>query len=119
MVDQDSYVGFVGVQGRKSPTHQPSKPSKPDLPPPAPNMKIRQRTFSLTKETKGFGGVRPPKPDLPPPPFQPEGSTRSTPRVPLKLSTKHELNTNHPRSRSPSPKVSIYAMVYAHCNATL
>lgn len=108
VVDQDSYVGFVGVQGRKSPTQQPKKPSKPDVPPPAPNMKIRQRVSSLStgkKPPPPAGAVRPPKPDLPPPPFQPEGNVKSATRTPLKPTTKHELNSSNPRSRSPSPKV--------------
>ncbi len=102
MVDQDSYTGFVGVQGRKSPTQTPSKPSKPDIPPPIPNMKIRQRTSSLGKKPMLSGGGRPPKPDLPPPPFQPEGNVR---RTPLKPTTKQKLTSSNPRSRSPSPKV--------------
>ena len=139
MVDQDSYVGFVGVQDEKqhsgstsprsrspSPRRREVAPGrtsrlpKPDIPPPAPNMKIRPRTSSLTKQNgelakghrpvspyKSTPGTRPAKPDIAPPPFNPEGYVRKGPNNPPKVPVKPgkvELNTALQRQpRSPSP----------------
>ncbi len=117
VVDQDSYVGFVGVQGHKSPSSSPKPPSKasklpkPEVPPPAPSMKIRPRVSSLSNQNTSFknsSGIRPPKPDLPPPPFHPDGNVlkeNGPPRTSPLKHTKPELNAHRPQSRSPSPKV--------------
>lgn len=140
-MDQDSYVGFVGVQDEKQNQHSRStsprsrSPSpkrreivpgrtprlpKPEIPPPAPNMKIRPRTSSLTKQNgepvshhgpvspyKSTPGTRPAKPDVAPPPFNPEGYLRkgpsNAPKVPVKPG-KFELNAALQKlPRSPSP----------------
>ena len=118
VVDQDSYVGFVGVQsdrqkGRVSPVDRghpprpPTKMAKPDIPPPAPHMKIRPRTSSLSGSDKS--GPRPPKTECSPsPPFHPEGNMlkekNGLPRNPLRPN--NELSSQRPPTRSPSPKVT-------------
>ncbi|XP_064396169.1 neutrophil cytosol factor 2-like isoform X2 [Halichondria panicea] len=130
VVDQDSYVGFVGVQGHKSPSSSPKPPSKasklpkPEVPPPAPSMKIRPRVSSLSNQNTSFknsSGIRPPKPDLPPPPFHPDGNVlkeNGPPRTSPLKHTKPELNAHRPQSRSPSPKQPSTMTVKVHYSTT-